>query len=304
MADLSPRAAPATGAIGICGACLLDTAFSATCLAGVERMACGGPQECSHFAPTSPPPEPAEERVEEDQLERMPGGDLFIHAATCEGGCDYDCGSFVCSGCGTIDPTLAHRCPAPALARPEEPATCPGPNCPLCSGEACALCGPTLGTDVSLGKRPPCEHDAVQRHREPPTPTVLTGCQMRDTPETRELVAAAGRMLAGGRGPAMILARWRERCPCDCEDCRALTRVLPSPVSEGRAPPPGEERLRERIEKIADEWEQEALRRDRDAASEKTASKRDRLILGAGFERNHADALRAALREDEKGAKP
>jgi hypothetical protein len=29
-----------------------------------------------------------------------------------------------------------------------------------------------------------------------PAPTVLSGCQMKDTPETRELVAAAGRMLA------------------------------------------------------------------------------------------------------------
>jgi hypothetical protein len=84
--------------------------------------------------------------------------------------------------------------------------------------------------------------------------------------------------------------------PCSCGAEKAARALS--------APPPGEERLRERIEKIADEWEQEALRRDRDAASEKTASKRDRLILGAGFERNHADALRAALREDEKGAKP
>jgi hypothetical protein len=44
-------------------------------------------------------------------------------------------------------------------------------------------------------------------------PTVLTGCQMRDTPETRELVAAAGQMLAaapvseekGSEGRATVL---------------------------------------------------------------------------------------------------
>lgn len=36
--------------------------------------------------------------------------------------------------------------------------------CPYCSGEACALCGPYLSTDVLLGHRPPCEHDVVERH--------------------------------------------------------------------------------------------------------------------------------------------
>jgi hypothetical protein len=38
---------------------------------------------------------------------------------------------------------------------------------------------------------------ALAAAKEPaPVPTVVTGCQMKDTPETRELVAAAGRMLA------------------------------------------------------------------------------------------------------------
>jgi hypothetical protein len=39
-------------------------------------------------------------RIDEDRIEAMPGGDLFIHSARCEGGCDYDCGTFVHQRCG------------------------------------------------------------------------------------------------------------------------------------------------------------------------------------------------------------
>lgn len=41
---------------------------------------------------------------------------------------------------------------------------CPGPDCPFCNGEACALCGPYLAEDVLLERRPPCEHDVLDRH--------------------------------------------------------------------------------------------------------------------------------------------
>jgi hypothetical protein len=115
-----------------------------------------------------------------------------------------------------------------------------------------------------------------------PVPTVVTGCQMKDTPETRELVAAAGRILAAPRPPKHACAG--SGCPvCEkwMDDPRALS-----------APPPGEERLRERIEKIADEC---------DAAA--AVSEVD--ILGREVDgRRVAARLRAALREDEKGVKP
>lgn len=41
--------------------------------------------------------------------------------------------------------------------RPE----CPGPNCVLCNGEACAKCGAGLLTRFGT---PPCEHDVMERH--------------------------------------------------------------------------------------------------------------------------------------------
>jgi hypothetical protein len=124
---------------------------------------------------------------------------------------------------------------------------------------------------------------ALAAAKEPaPVPTVVTGCQMKDTPETRELVAAAGRILAAPRPPKHACAG--SGCPvCEkwMDDPRALS-----------APPPGEERLRERIEKIADEC---------DAAA--AVSEVD--ILGREVDgRRVAARLRAALREDENGAKP
>lgn len=58
---------------------------------------------------------------------------------------------------------LAAAEPLVASAEPKIKATeCPGPDCPACSGEACALCG--------AGTRPVenvCEHDVIQRHTEP-----------------------------------------------------------------------------------------------------------------------------------------
>lgn len=44
------------------------------------------------------------------------------------------------------------------IAEPE----CPGPDCPLCSGEACDLCGAGLNVDPN---RPPCDHDVIERHK-------------------------------------------------------------------------------------------------------------------------------------------
>lgn len=41
---------------------------------------------------------------------------------------------------------------------------CPGPDCLACSGEACALCGAGCwnnGFDLE------CQHDVLDRHREP-----------------------------------------------------------------------------------------------------------------------------------------
>jgi hypothetical protein len=72
---------------------------------------------------------------------------------------------------------------------------------------------------------------------------------------------------------------------------QAALKLARAPASA----PPEASGLRETCDALATEWENEALRRDRDAAAEKAASKRDRLILGASFERNHADRLRAAL---------
>lgn len=46
--------------------------------------------------------------------------------------------------------------PAPAASAAE---ACPGPDCPMCSGEACAKCHPGPG-------RPRCEHDGQERHEE------------------------------------------------------------------------------------------------------------------------------------------
>lgn len=40
---------------------------------------------------------------------------------------------------------------------------CPGPNCPLCNGEACNMCGAGCW-DSSVDD---CEHDVIDRHGEP-----------------------------------------------------------------------------------------------------------------------------------------
>jgi hypothetical protein len=54
-----------------------------------------------------------------------------------------------------------------APVAPAREPECPGARCPMCSGEACRPCGPGLGNDVILGKRPPCEHDIIERHCAP-----------------------------------------------------------------------------------------------------------------------------------------
>ena len=41
---------------------------------------------------------------------------------------------------------------------------CPGPDCPMCNGEACALCGAGCSSGLPAQR---CEHDVYDRHREP-----------------------------------------------------------------------------------------------------------------------------------------
>jgi hypothetical protein len=41
---------------------------------------------------------------------------------------------------------------------------CPGPDCLMCNGEACALCG--AGCSNTDPARPVCEHDVIERHTE------------------------------------------------------------------------------------------------------------------------------------------
>ena len=43
-------------------------------------------------------------------------------------------------------------------------AQCPGPDCLMCNGEACALCG--AGCSNTDPARPVCEHDVIERHTE------------------------------------------------------------------------------------------------------------------------------------------
>ena len=46
-----------------------------------------------------------------------------------------------------------------------DPPECPGPDCPMCNGECCDLCG--AGCWNNDLNRPPCEHDAIERHNYP-----------------------------------------------------------------------------------------------------------------------------------------
>ena len=41
---------------------------------------------------------------------------------------------------------------------------CPGPDCLMCNGNACALCG--AGCSNTNPERPVCEHDVIERHTE------------------------------------------------------------------------------------------------------------------------------------------
>jgi hypothetical protein len=47
---------------------------------------------------------------------------------------------------------------------------CPGPDCPMCAGEVCNLCGagttPNPSLLMSLNDVP-CEHDSMERHEYP-----------------------------------------------------------------------------------------------------------------------------------------
>ena len=46
---------------------------------------------------------------------------------------------------------------------------CPGPDCPMCKGECCLLCGAGISNSA-----PHCDHDCLDRHRERDHPTADT----------------------------------------------------------------------------------------------------------------------------------
>jgi hypothetical protein len=90
----------------------------------------------------------------------------------------------------------------------------------------------------------------------------------------------------------------REAAPMPVEAARAaLLRAL-------FAPPPGEERLRERIEALAVEWECQIANAPRDAGYVDSQGRGHLYGAEARLVQQHSDALRTALREDEKGATP
>jgi hypothetical protein len=43
---------------------------------------------------------------------------------------------------------------------------CPGPECLMCNGEACNLCGAGCWNGGGAHE-PPCEHDVLERHADP-----------------------------------------------------------------------------------------------------------------------------------------
>jgi hypothetical protein len=45
---------------------------------------------------------------------------------------------------------------------------CPGPECPMCNGEMCNLCGAGCWDYYAPSRRvTPCEHDVIERHADP-----------------------------------------------------------------------------------------------------------------------------------------
>jgi hypothetical protein len=298
---LSPRAAPATGPR------VESSPIDLSEIPTAAEVALNPPH--FEFEPVaSPPPEPAPE--------------AFVPCALCGKPVD-----------GVLESTMPVLCGCD-----EEPPPEPAEERSRAireRREVCRILGEPFMAELA-DAIDPLPAPALPRPEEP-APTVLTGCQMKDTPETRELVAAAGRILAAPRPPKHACAG--DGCPvCEkwMDDPRALSAPPPGEREAwiagaaaayrhgGRtreraehcarwlcdvtfgptaAPPPGEERLRERIEALATEWDTEAERREREAQGGRRHM-RTTLQIGARFERNHAERLRAALREDEKGAKP
>jgi hypothetical protein len=112
-----------------------------------------------------------------------------------------------------------------------------------------------------------------------------------DSLDDADVLAEAVGYMEAGREPVGWL--WSSDGPWIAKHLRALS-----------APPPGEERLRERVEALAVKWEGEAVRFAAVASGSSIDRAREAAANLYKDRRDSAAALRAALREDEKGAKP
>jgi hypothetical protein len=67
---------------------------------------------------------------------------------------------------------------------------CPGPDCLMCNGEACNLCGAGCWNNAA----PFCDHASDERHQDPPNPLIevakAIGIDFRQATEARAAAKA------------------------------------------------------------------------------------------------------------------
>jgi hypothetical protein len=239
-----------------------------------------------------------------------------VRADACDG-----CGRWV-SICLTHGPTAAHRCVCAAPASPPpEPAEERCPDCGETPAEAAARwarieLSPNYDPE---GAPTPCDHAALRapalpRPEEPVLGNLTGSATAGDDPRSLLIEPAASAPLprpeesgftAGVAAAARAVDRLAAHTSREDEEQRAWLYAYAKAAAAIRAlsaPPPGEERLREalavlvEIAKAKHEW-------DRAFGVVQIIGISDCHTLQARA-RRAVIALRAALREDEKGAKP
>jgi hypothetical protein len=279
MADLSPRAAPARepycachddgppDATGRCETCLLPRRAPAP---SPPRESCDDPAceqccPCCQSAPASPPPGPAEERSDSaDDPEAL------------------------------LRVTRSQRDTAETALRAERTTVSFLRECLVAAADHLDGLGARMAADRARAEASP---DRTFTAASAPLPRPEESALPEIERLMDALVSAAYRHGHADAHEETTPAE-REAAPMPVEAARAaLLRAL-------FAPPPGEERLRERIEALAVEWECQIANAPRDAGYVDSQGRGHLYGAEARLVQQHSDALRTALREDEKGATP
>lgn len=105
--------------------------------------------------------------------------------------------------------------------------TCPGPSCPMCTGEHCSVCSHSPGAET-------CTHDSVERHMAMPSIDDDAAGPAESRVPTRPIPPVVGDRIELHVDDRESVASFLRTCASIVESTGGLTVIVQGPVTKPR----------------------------------------------------------------------